>query len=788
MEPLGALEQLIAIAHGGGTAQERLREILKVLSSDLGFDAAVLYWIDKEGQFLRAWQGSLGRDFVAHSEPFRPGEGVVGTCCLEGRVLLLQKGQHLDPRKRIWAQEFPAYSTILAVPAKEQGAPAQGVLLMLHGTFKEVSQEELRLLSLVGQELASLVAREEVRDHLQLRIQELEALNEISRAASSTLDLEPLMDLTIETAVRVMGARAGVLRVLDEEAQLYKVTSVAGGRISHKEEFRSGLQSDCPVVRTGEPQRMADREGAALCSGEGLDIEVKTCACVPLAERGKILGVLSLYDRGSRSGGEPEPFSEQDVNLLQTMAGFIAGAVSRAIHHSRIERLVMEQESVVRELSILYSSGSAMMRAMDMDSLLRVVLVALTLGDGLGFNRAMLFLVNEEEGVIEGKVGVGPANADEAGRIWKEVSGSKWGLGKWLDWALSQEAKSLEPTLIQRVAQSVRVSLDDEECVLVKALKAKGPFCLDPRESPRGIEMLVPLETGVQCALAPVVARGESLGVILVDNLYSGRVIAERDLRFLGAFCSLAGLAIQNALFFEGLRKAHKELRSMQQRLIQSEKLAALGEFAATMAHEIRNPLVSIGGYARLLQRRHRDEYSKIIYEEVERLEGILSRVLDFSKISPGPRSETDLGALLEDCYRSVRPQVDEQRLRVFKEWTGGLPPIQCDRDQLKQVFLNLMQNAMDAMAGKGTLGLKTYLSSDEDGIWVVAEISDTGGGISADVLPNIFNPFFTTKERGTGLGLAVTRRIVEMHGGRIEVDNRPGKGTTFRVKLPPSF
>lgn len=788
MERFEALEQVIQIAHGEGLAQERLGRILRSLALKLGFDAAVLYWKHKEGRLLQPVHSSLGREFVARSEPFGLGEGIVGTCGLEGRVLILDKREGTGPAEKSWGDDFPRYATVLAVPAGESSQAQQGVLLLLHGTPREVSQDEVRILRLAGQELAGLVAREELRDYLQLRIQELEALNEIGRAVGSTLDLEPLMDLTLETAVRVMGARAGVLRVLDEEAQLYRVTSMAGGGIRRKEEFRPGPASDCPVVRTGEPHRMAAEGGASVCSGEGLDIEVRTCACVPLAERGRILGVLSLYDRSSRPGGGPEPFSEQDVNLLQTMAGFIAGAISRAIHHRRIERLVLEQESMVRELSILYASGSAMMRAMEIERLLRVILVALTLGDGLGFNRAMLFLVNEAEGVLEGRVGVGPANADEAGRIWNEMSRSDWSLPQWLDWALSEDMSSQDTSLIQKVAQSIRVPLDDRECVLVRALRARGAFCLDPRENPRGIELLGSLEIGIQCAVTPVVARGESLGVILVDNLYSGRTIGERDLRFLGAFASLAGLAIQNALFFEGLRKAHKELRSMQQRLIQSEKLAALGEFAATMAHEIRNPLVSIGGYARLLQKRHKDDYSRIIYQEVERLEGILSRVLDFSRVSPGQRTETDLGALLEESYRALLPQVDEQRLRVRKEWTSGLPPIQCDRDQLKQVFLNLMQNAMDAMGGRGTLGLKTYLSSEEEGLWVVAEISDTGGGISADVLPNIFNPFFTTKERGTGLGLAITRRIVELHGGRIEVDNRPGQGSTFRVKLPPSF
>lgn len=788
MDFLETLERVREIARREDSLQKKVCEVLSFLAQGSGFDSAVFYFKDKEGRFFEAVQSSHGWELVRQSAPFAMGEGIVGTCGLEGRVCFFDKSrpqESMDPR---WEHDFPAYVTILAVPAGKPGCIQEGVLVFLHGTSRQVPEDLVRLFRLAGGELASLVGMEQLRDQLRLRLQEMDALNEIGKAVGGTLDLDPLMELALETTVRVVGARAGVLRLLDEDSQAYKVTLVAGGGIRRKEELKTGPATDCPVIRTIKPHRMSVSEGAGVCSGEGLDIEVKTCACVPLVERGKILGVMSLYDRISDSEGEPESFSDQNLSLLETMGGFIAGALARAMHHRHIEQLVLEKESMVRELSILYASGSAMMKATEVERLLRVILVALTLGDGLGFNRAMLFLVNEGEGVLEGRVGVGPASAAEAAKIWSEMSRSQWNLSQWLEWALSQDVNSTETTMIQKVAASIRVPLDDTECVLMRALRAKGAFCLDPRENPRGIELLSPLEIGTQCAMAPVVARGEALGVILVDNLYSKRPIGERDLRFLGAFASLAGLAIQNATFFESLRKAHQELLAMQQRLVQSEKLAALGEFAATMAHEIRNPLVSIGGYARLLQKKHKDEYSRIIYEEVERLEGILSRVLDFSKVSPAQRVETDVSALLEECYRSVRVQAEAPQIKIRKEFTGDLPMVQCDRDQLKQVFLNIMQNALDAMGGKGTLSLRTYLASEEEGMWVVAELSDTGGGIPPDVLPNIFNPFFTTKNKGTGLGLAIARRILEMNGARIEVDNRPGEGTTFKVKLPPSF
>lgn len=764
-----------------GDLTHRLSSMLRILAEIMGFDVTLLYWSEPGGLSLRPLQSNLGQDFVAHSGEFEYGKGLVGHCASSGKCIQVTVGQGQDEGD--WSEEFPPYQTSVAVPTWD----SRGVLVLLHGTPRMLSEEEMSFLRLVADHFGGLLCREEAEQSLALRLKELEAVNEISKAVGSTLELEELMELTLDTAVKVLGARGGILRVLDEEMQVYKVTSVVGGkRVCRRDEFKTGSDSSCPVVRTGRPHCLTHREEKGVCFSEDLDFKAVSCACVPLVERGKVIGVLSLYDR-VLNPEEAGSFSNRDINLLETMAGLIGSAVSKAMHHRRIEALVEQQETVLKELSILYASSSAMMRAIEVDRLLRVMLVAVTLGNGLGFNRAMVFLVNEAEGVLEGRVGVGPSSADEAGRIWADVSRSKWTLAQWLEWALSQEVTSQEMGLVDRVARSIRVPLKDTECLLVRALRAKGPFSLDPRKNLREIELLRPLEIGTQCVVAPIMARGEALGVILVDNLYSGRPISERDLCFLGAFASMAGLAIQNAMFFEELKKAQTEMRSIQQRLLHSEKLVAVGEFAATLAHEIRNPLVSIGGYARLLQKKYKDRYSNIIYQEVERLEGILNRVLEFSRASPGERISVDITTIIEECLRALRPQMDEQRLKVRRQWTAGLPEISCDRDQIKQVFLNLIQNAVEAMGGRGTLTLSTYLSSEEDGLWVVAEVSDTGGGIPLEILPNIFNPFFTTKQKGTGLGLAITRRLVEVHGGRIEIDNRPGTGTTFRVKLPPS-
>ena len=278
------------------------------------------------------------------------------------------------------------------------------------------------------------------------------------------------------------------------------------------------------------------------------------------------------------------------------------------------------------------------------------------------------------------------------------------------------------------------------------------------------------------------------VGVIIVDNLYNKREITESDLRRLELFANQAGLAIENAKVYSDLELANRSLKQLQDRLIQSEKLAALGEMAASIAHEIRNPLVSIGGFARRLDSKldasnPEKRYSRIIVKEVARLEKVLQEVLAFSRSAEPAFQPCRPVELLEDALEVFEEAFADAGIRVVREFDPRVPPIHADPNQVKQVFVNLLSNAQQAMAEGGELRLACrYLEAEGD---VEIAVSDTGGGIPEDVITNIFNPFFTTKHSGTGLGLAITHRVVEMHGGNIQVKNRPGRGVTFLITLP---
>jgi two-component system NtrC family sensor kinase len=240
-----------------------------------------------------------------------------------------------------------------------------------------------------------------------------------------------------------------------------------------------------------------------------------------------------------------------------------------------------------------------------------------------------------------------------------------------------------------------------------------------------------------------------------------------------------------------------QKLAEAQRQVYQSQKLAAVGQLAAGVAHEINNPLTGVLSYSSFLLKRAQDkpefkEDLEVIVRETKRCRGIVQGLLDFARQSPPEKHESDVGDIFERAIRIVQTQIDPLRVELKKDVRTDLPKIYADANQIQQVLVNLLLNANDAMSEHGgTLALTAQLAKDGATASVQPEeieirVSDTGCGIAPENLPKIFDPFFSTKgPKGTGLGLAVAWGIVEKHNGRIEVESEPGKGTTFRVLLP---
>jgi signal transduction histidine kinase/ActR/RegA family two-component response regulator len=238
----------------------------------------------------------------------------------------------------------------------------------------------------------------------------------------------------------------------------------------------------------------------------------------------------------------------------------------------------------------------------------------------------------------------------------------------------------------------------------------------------------------------------------------------------------------------ERLASAMRDIGAMNVKLMQSERLAAVGQLAAGAAHEINNPLAIVYARVQLMERREEDPKNKKglrqIREQIERISSILTSLLDFARPAPPRFEAVDVNAVIERTLALISGGLAKRGIGVERRLAPGLPAIQADSRQLEQLFLNLFINAEHAMGSGGTLTLST---SAEPGGWVRASVRDTGAGIPPEHLARIFDPFFTTKEegKGTGLGLSISYGIVSGHGGEIKAESEPGRFTEISVRLP---
>jgi signal transduction histidine kinase len=642
-----------------------------------------------------------------------------------------------------------------------------------------------------------------------------------------------------------------------------------------------------------------------------------------------------------------------------------------------IEDYMENQTLMIRRLLIINQVSMAMQATVDLERLLHIILSGVTAGEGLGFNRAMLFLLSEERTVIEGRMGLGPINHDECSHVWKEIFDKKLQLDNFIH--AFDRIQAYKESALNLKTQEIRIPYRlGEDDVLSRTIATKKPILVDnTRDGGRVPAVLKDLLQSEVFATSPLIAMDEVLGLIVVDNRFTNRpikdedlsmlhlmanhaamgvlnaryvarirsfnedlerrveratqdlekskkelelrveelsalhrialtinrethlepqmnlvldeamkllqadrgaiiqihpkyeksgnpfqyismpasrgrvdikerqedfeagrgvlfqviktqqpviqtnlkppendgpctalavpleieeglagvIILERDrcgavthddLSVLSMFAAQASQAIRNSRNFLQLEKQLKQLKETQQELVKSERLAFLGEMAAIVAHEIRNPLTSVKGFSQRMIRKAPDNeavlrYSKIIVEEVDRLNAVITDVLDFARRAEPKVEPVEINRVLRSTAEMLALPAENAGVILTLELEPCLPVLQADPAQLKQVFLNIGQNAIQAMPEGGALGIEAACQGDR----VCVSIQDTGKGIAPEHVDKIFQPFYTTRTQGTGLGLALAQRIIEDHRGRILVESEKDSGTTFRIELP---
>ena len=455
------------------------------------------------------------------------------------------------------------------------------------------------------------------------------------------------------------------------------------------------------------------------------------------------------------------------------------------------------------QLQLTHEIGRLFQESLDIDRVLGTVLTCITSGNALGFNRGFVFLLDETGKNLEGRMALGPSSAEEAGNIWHEISQRELTLEEILDEA---ERVSTPLTPLQEHTAQMAIRLGNEGMpALQSTIEAKSaallthsqliaPQCYSdsPGLNARDCEEardLAALLSAYAVAVAPLIAKDRLIGVIFADNLYSSAPIEADDIQLLDTLAQQAALTIDNALTYQALQSAQREL-------VSAERLVAVGEMAARVSHEIRNPLATIGGFGHSILKKPDDENAvkrkaRVIVSEVARLEELLTDLLDMARARPLQPKPESINEIVEHSLLLAEADIRAYNVEVERSFAPDIPMLCVDRARLLQALLNTIRNGAQAMTDGGIMRIATRLTtliddnSDESNEWLEIEIADSGSGIPARALAQVFDPFFSTKVSGSGLGLPVTKRIIEEHGGRIDVQSRENEGTTFVFQLP---
>ncbi len=541
-----------------------------------------------------------------------------------------------------------------------------------------------------------------------------------------------ILEESLQVLVEQLDAEVGAAYLEDEGMLRLEATYGLDGQFSQEEE----LNLVPPAASTPDIVSLDEETGDHPLKEALPPVSCTSVLSLPLTHT-DILGYLFVGLPSSMSMGE------QDLDLLHCI-GQILGL---AIENARLrERLAREG----RQSQTIYDISRAFVSTTSLDDLLDLI-VHSAVDTIEGADNCVLHLFDQESGELDPRA-----------------------------LSFAQVRPHAEGKNHLRIGRGVAgVALQEGQVMNVPDVSR------DPR--------FVPSDGGrsfISMMAAPLKLGERRIGTLSVDS-QERNAFSDSDGRLLMTLATQAAAAIENARLVSDLQESLEHLKTTQDQLVQSEKLSALGQLIAGVAHELNNPLTAIMGYTQLLQMSDRfDEKAqkdlKRVHIQAQRAAEIVENLLTFARQHRVERQYVDVNEIIERTLELRSYQLHVENVEVVRELDENLPRTMVDASQMQQVFLNLINNAQDAMIehdGGGTLTIRSQAKGDK----IRASVSDTGPGLSPEAEKHLFEPFFTTKEvdKGTGLGLSICFGIVDGHDGRIWAENAPGEGATFIIELP---
>ncbi len=600
-------------------------------------------------------------------------------------------------------------------------------------------------------------------------LQQLALLNELASTASSGIGINEVARRIMQRLRRVFGTEwAAVFLISPEENVLreYGVESDASNRDASnrdasnrdasnrdasnrdgsnpEEEFPTQNQPENPWILPVATSTVSQAVSSGLPVRTTLakDTSQVSELAVPLKYRGKVIGAIDLMS------AEPDAFSAQDEQLLVLIASHLAGLFENMRLNNETMERAKKLQAMVRQLQAVRETALDITSSLDLDMLLaRIVRRAQDLVDARGVE---LGLYNEKEQIVQVVVSETP---------WQNMIG-------------------LKIPLMAGVAG--RMAIFGEPLLLADYNTWPGRL-LPERNAPFKAVAGVPLKI-----------QGQVIGTLTVMDDRPEKAFHEEDVQLLELLAPQAAISIRNARLYQELQERIEAQRQAESNLIRSARLAAVGEMAAGVAHELNNPLTTVTGFVELVLEdlpagsTARADLQLVLQESL-RARGVVRRLLDFSRPSESRRVRTNISELARLVLTLVRHLVRTNGVTPLLELQPELPWVSVDPNQIQQVILNLVHNALQSMPSGGDLTIRTEIKLRDEDEWVTISVQDSGEGISPENLERIFEPFFTTRgdRKGTGLGLSVSYGIIKSHNGFIEVESGLHQGSLFTVYLP---
>lgn len=566
---------------------------------------------------------------------------------------------------------------------------------------------------------------------LKTQYDKLALLYQVSQTIHSTLDLEAALKLIVSEAVKAVRATSGSVVLINPNKGLLEIhASIGLPPDAPNVKLRVGEGITGTVARTGKSMLVNDTQNNLLY----VSIRPDVCSelAVPLEVEGEIRGVLNV------DSNQQDAFTDADQELLQELARQAAGVIRNTWLHEQF-----------RQKARLFEALTAVSR---------------TINSAISLDDALNAITREACQLMHAKM-CSLMLLDES-REWLDLRASH-GAGEQY---LAKPRLSVSESFVGVVVRRRRPSqLED--------VVGSGRYQHASLAAQEGLVSLLSV---------PLLFNKRAIGAL---NVYTGMRynFSDEEVRILSIFAELSAIAIEKARLYE-------RVVDMEELLRHNEKLSALGLLAAEVAHEIRNPLTVMKMLYHSLDLKFpesdpRSTDAQIVGEKIDHLNRIVEQVLALSRNAEPQFAPVDLNRALQELNLLLRHKLKNQGIEASSQFHPDLPLVAGDVTQLEQVFLNLSLNAVEAMPDGGRLSIvtRTKQSPEEDGKqWVEIEFADTGRGMTPEEQSGAFKSLLkTSKQKGTGIGLAIVGRIIEAHRGRIELNSARGQGTTICIQLP---